>query len=111
MIQNNTQETKLNDSSYYHASDLLNLTVKSELFKAYSNSVDLWRFELVTYLTDRNMSSSTSLLVYVNEPPRPGKCDISPTNGTTTTLFTIYCAEWTDNDGGLVNFTFYGWTF
>ncbi|CAF3978323.1 unnamed protein product [Rotaria sp. Silwood2] len=45
----------------------------------------------------------------INSPPKNGTCTISPLNGTTTTLFTITCSNWIDNNG-IRDYSFYTWT-
>jgi hypothetical protein len=35
----------------------------------------------------------------INQPPENGSCSINPLNGTTSTLFTISCPNWQDQDG------------
>ena len=106
----NTQWIQFQNSSYYHmpVESKSDLTVLQSLFKDYSNQL-IWKFELVTYTTSQNISSFTSLIVYVNQPPVPGTCEINPQNGTTNTLFTIYCTNWTDYDGRVpIYYSFYG---
>jgi hypothetical protein len=42
----------------------------------------------------------------MNQPPRNGSCLISPLSGTTSTLFTINCTDWIDEDG-IKDYSFY----
>ena len=35
----------------------------------------------------------------MSQPPQNGSCSTSPSNGTITTLFTISCLDWFDEDG------------
>jgi hypothetical protein len=35
----------------------------------------------------------------INSPPANGSCSITPSNGTTSTLFNIICSNWFDKDG------------
>jgi hypothetical protein len=102
------------NSSYFHMtgrqpkSDLI---VSKELFADYSTTL-IWKFEFLSKTTNQQeIGASNALIFYVNQPPKPGMCDISPTNGTTSTFFTIYCADWSDSDGSVVNYTFYGKIF
>ena len=100
------------NNTYYHMTSeqqpKSDLIVTDTLFSDYSE-YEIWKFELVTVLlANQELKATSSLIVYVNQPPKPGMCDITPTNGTTSTYFTIYCADWSDSDGGLVNYTFYG---
>jgi hypothetical protein len=63
-----------------------------------------WRFEVVySFLS---VSSSSALNFNINQPPQYGSCSISPTNGTTSTLFTISCLNWFDTDG-IKDYLFY----
>ena len=43
--------------------------------------------------------SSSALNFKINQSPENGSCSISPLNGSTTTLFTIACSGWADEDG------------
>ena len=56
-----------------------------------------WRFE-VAYSFAAGISSS-ALNFVVNQPPSNGSCSISPLQGTTSTLFTVSCSNWFDEDG------------
>ena len=43
--------------------------------------------------------SSSALNFVINQPPSNGSCSISPLQGTTSTLFSISCPGWFDEDG------------
>ena len=43
--------------------------------------------------------SSSALDFAINQPPNNGSCSISPLQGTTSTLFTVSCLDWFDEDG------------
>ena len=43
----------------------------------------------------------------INQPPRNGSCSIAPSNGTTSTLFTVLCPDWFDEDG-IKDYSVYG---
>ena len=59
--------------------------------------VRYWRFEVVfTFTTEM---SSSALNFVVNQPPSNGSCSIFPLQGTTSTLFTVSCPGWFDEDG------------
>lgn len=73
-----------------------NFTSSNQLFLTHPH-IDRWKFE-VTYSFDTETSSS-ALNFIINQPPSNGSCSISPINGTTTTLFTISCPDWFDQDG------------
>ena len=109
--ESRNQSIKLENASFYFvqndALSRLNLTIKKELFSDFY-LFKYWRVELVTFNSDLNVSESTSLQFYVNQPPKPGMCKINPLSGTTSTLFTIYCFDWIDEESDIVNYTFYG---
>ena len=87
------------------------LTVFSSLFQDYPIDT-IWKIELATTLIYNNGNQAekglTSVIVYVNHPPKHGSCAVSPTIGTTNTLFSLNCTNWIDNDGSVVNYAFYG---
>jgi hypothetical protein len=59
--------------------------------------MNLWRFEVVyKFLL---ATSSSALNFIINPPPSNGSCLINPQNGTTSSLFTISCPDWFDQDG------------
>ncbi len=63
-----------------------------------------WRFEVV--YTFPNESSLSALNFVINQRPENGSCSIDPPNGTTTTLFTINCTDWIDEDH-IKDYSFY----
>ncbi len=73
-----------------------NFTSTNSLFLS-NPSIEYWRFEVVySFPTE---TSSSALNFIINQPPENGSCSISPLNGTTSTLFTISCSNWQDQDG------------
>ncbi|UJR08943.1 hypothetical protein I4U23_013195 [Adineta vaga] len=82
-----------------------NFTATNQLFLA-NPSITYWRFEVVYWFGNR--SSASALNFIMNQPPSNGSCSISPSNGTTSTLFTISCSNWFDADG-IKDYSFYGW--
>ncbi len=62
-------------------------------------------FEVI-YSFDSEIASSAINFV-INQPPQNGSCSINPLNGTTSTLFTISCSNWFDQDG-IKDYSFYG---
>ncbi len=77
-------------------SNTSNFTSTNSLF--ISNSfIEYWRFEVI-YSFPTEISSS-ALNFRINQPPQNGSCSINPLNGTTSTLFTISCSNWQDQDG------------
>ncbi len=101
--------TLFTNASYYHIppQTYTDLTVSKNLFFDYPTQI-IWKFELIAFISGLNVSSSISLIMYVNEPPLPGTCNISPTSGTTKSVFTIYCDNWSDSDESSLIFSFYG---
>ena len=84
-----------------------NLTVTNQLFLT-NPSIQFWRFEVIySFVNQINVSSSLNFLL--NQPPQNGSCSISPENGTTSTLFTISCLNWFDEDG-IKDYSLYTWT-
>ena len=57
----------------------------------------MWRFEVVFSFVSE--TSSSALNFVINQPPTNGSCSISPLQGTTSTLFTVSCPDWVDDDG------------
>ena len=86
------------------------LTIKEELFQIYFTQT-IWKVELSIFVPSKNVSGSSSVLFLVNFPPRDGLCDVNPKNGTTETIFTIFCWNWIDTDGSLDSFAYYGMNF
>ena len=110
MYNNNTNQwTPFTNSSYYYQTGPSNadLTMLSDLFMANQQQV-LWQIELTVFITSRNVSGFSSVIMQVNFPPMSGICNINPLSGTTNTLFTINCINWIDPDGSLVSFSYYG---
>jgi hypothetical protein len=81
-----------------------NFTALNQLFIDNPN-VDYWRFEVVYIFTSEISSSSLSFII--NHPPQNGSCSINPLNGTTSTLFTISCLDWFDEDE-IIDYSLYG---
>ena len=81
-----------------------NLTVVNDLFLA-NSKISYWRFEVMYFFSSENSSSALNFII--NQPPHDGSCSIDPLNGTTSTLFTIICSAWVDEDG-IKDYSFYG---
>ena len=81
-----------------------NFTAINQLFLG-NPQISYWRFEVV-YSFVAEISTS-ALNFVINQPPQNGSCSISPLNGTTSTLFTISCLNWFDEDG-IQDYSFYG---
>ena len=82
---------------------LSNFTTTNQLFL--SNTQTYWRFEVVYQFTSG--ASSNAIDFMINESPYDGSCSINPTGGTTSTVFTITCFDWIDNNG-VKDYTVYG---
>ena len=108
---NNTQWTLLNQQSTYEnrwffGTKTSNFTATNQLFLS-NPQINLWRFQVVySFLT---ATSASALNFIINQPPKNGSCSISPLNGTTSTVFTISCVKWIDEDG-IKDYSIYGWT-
>lgn len=54
-------------------------------------------------------SSQSSLVLATNKLPTGGSCSIDPLEGITMdTEFTVVCQNWTDIDGNITKYEFYG---
>ena len=103
------------NSLYYSTSGQYNtdLTIFDNLFSDYPTQA-IWKVELIVssvssaLFTNETYQGKSSMQIFVNFPPLPGICTVSPTEGNTTTLFTISCNSWTDPDGSVTNYAFYG---
>jgi len=73
-----------------------NFTAVNELFLA-NPQIVYWRFEVVYSFISKTSSSALNFII--NQPPQNGSCSINPLNGTTSTLFTITCSNWFDENG------------
>jgi hypothetical protein len=117
MYQSATNQWYLfTNSSFYFTTGRSNrdLTILKNLFSDYSSQI-IWKIELIVYTeqasntpTNQTDQGSTSMKIYVNFSPLPGVCNISPNEGNTTSLFHIICSSWTDPDGSVSNYAFYG---
>ena len=114
MLNNNTNQwIPFTNSSYYYQTDLTPnsfLTIRQSLFEDFPSQI-IWKVELVVNCVspnNENVNGSTSLIFYVNYPPKSGSCDIYPKNGTTSTQFQIICINWVDSNGVVIKYSFYG---
>lgn len=83
--------------------NITNFTSLNNLFLS-NSSIVYWRFQ-VTYSIGTETSSG-ALNFLINQPPQNGTCLITPSNGTTSTVFTISCSNWVD-DEEIRDYTFY----
>ncbi len=100
------------NNSYYYSTGLSNeyLVILKDLFRDFPVQ-HFWKVEsniqLTTFAGD-TLTASSSIVFYVNFAPLNGMCSISPWVGTTSTLFTISCPNWIDNEGDIVSYSYYG---
>ena len=92
--------------NYFFGTTSSNFTVTNQFFLQNPN-VKFWKFEVVYSFL--NQISVSALNFMINQPPRNGSCLILPSNGTTTTLFTISCPNWFDEDG-IKDYSLYSFT-
>ncbi|CAF1253004.1 unnamed protein product [Adineta steineri] len=98
--------TVLYENIWFFGKNTSNFTATNQLFLN-NPQINLWRFEVVyTFL---NETSTSALNFIINQPPDNGSCSVNPMNGTTTTLFTILCPGWFDEDG-IKDYSLYAWT-
>jgi hypothetical protein len=112
-----SQWSLFTNPAYYLTSGQSNtgLTLLKNLFSDHPAQV-IWKVELVVALTasstqgamNQTFEGSTSMQFFVNFAPLPGVCDVTPQEGNTTTTFFIICNSWTDPDGSVTKYSFYG---
>ena len=103
---NTTEWIRFNENLWFYGTQTSNFTANNALFLN-NPQVNLWRFEVV--YTFPNEISTSALSFLINQPPSNGSCTISPWNGTTTTLFTVSCLDWYDEDG-IKDYSLFAWT-
>ncbi|CAF1557461.1 unnamed protein product, partial [Adineta steineri] len=84
------------ENNWLYGTNTSNFTALNQLFINNPN-IFYWRFEVVYSFP--SLKTSSALNFVINQPPQNGSCSISPQNGTTSTLFTISCSNWLDEDG------------
>ena len=84
--------------------DTSNFTSTNDLFLQ-NSQIEYWSFEVIYSFVSGIASSAINFVI--NQPPKNGNCTINPLNGTTSTLFTISCLNWFDEDG-IKDYSFYG---
>jgi hypothetical protein len=90
--------------NFFSGLDTKNLTIMKDFFIE-NNGIIYWRFEVIYSLESE--ISKKEFDMEINEEPKNGFCSINPSNGTLTSLFTINCSNWFDQDE-IKDFTFYG---
>ena len=89
---------------YILGGNTTNFTSTNQLFLV-NPQITLWRFEVVYgFISETSLSA---LNFIINQPPSNGSCSIGPLNGTTSTLFSISCPDWFDEDG-IKSYSIYG---
>jgi hypothetical protein len=100
-----------NESYFYTSIESdMNLIVLKDLFKLHSHQL-IWKVEYKTTVlsyANQNLTGQSSLLFYVNRPPLNGTCDIEPKNGSTNDLFYITCEKWSDVEGSVTSYSYFG---
>jgi len=97
-------QTNYYQNIWFFGINTSNFTATNQLFTSNPNFT-YWRFEVVySFISE---TSSSALNFVINQPPQNGSCSIDPLNGTTTTLFTITCSNWFDQDG-IKDYSLYG---
>ncbi len=107
MNSSTNQWTLFTRSEYFFTTGPDLLTLKEEIFLD-NPSIIIWKIELEFHISSRNVSGKSSILFFVNFPPRFGNCSVNPETGSTKTLFGIKCENWIDTEGNVFNFVFYG---
>lgn len=89
-------QSMVDENLWLFGSNTTNFTAIDQLFLHHPH-ISLWRFEVIYSFAFSPSSSALNFLL--NQPPQNGSCSISPSNGTTSTLFTISCRNWFDDNG------------
>ena len=82
------------------------VTTREDLFVRY-DWIEYWRYEVIYSFEQQQERSSSWMDIRVNQSPRNGSCSVSPLNGSTSTLFTLTCSKWIDEDG-IKDYSIYG---
>ena len=82
------------------------VTTREDLFVQY-DWIEYWRYEVIYSYGQPEQRSSSWMDIRVNQSPRNGSCSVSPLNGSTSTLFTLTCSKWIDEDG-IKDYSIYG---
>jgi hypothetical protein len=98
-------QTNVSSMISFFGTNTANFTVTKDLFLS-NRHLTWWRFEVIYQSSSKRSSSSMSFLV--NEPPSNGSCSISPSNGTTSTVFNLICEYWMDPDT-IKDYSLYSW--
>jgi hypothetical protein len=83
------------------------LAIKKDLFKLYEITSN-WKI-VFKIKTNSNATGLASMLFVLNSLPSGGKCFYNLNKGMSlATLFEISCSDWTDSDGSIEKYEFYG---
>lgn len=92
------------ENHWFFGTQTSNFTATNQLFLN-NPQINLWRFEIIYTLSSGTSGSTINFII--NQLPKDGYCLIDPSNGTTTTLFTVSCPNWFDEDG-IKDYSIYG---
>ncbi|CAF4317797.1 unnamed protein product, partial [Adineta steineri] len=99
-------QTNQYENIYFFGINTNNFTTTNQLYLDNSHVI-YWRFEVVYRFQEGISSSAVDFMI--NPSPQNGSCSISSLNGTTSTLFSISCVNWFD-ENGIKDYTLYGYT-
>lgn len=94
------------ENNWFFGINTSNFTSTNQLFLT-NSQIKHWQFEVVYSFSSRISTSAMNFVI--NQSPQNGSCSIFPSNGTTSTLFTIRCSNWTD-ENEIKDYSFYSWT-
>lgn len=80
-------------------------------FFSQNPTVQKWKIEFTTFGATKSgfASSSSSIIIYVNQLPTSGTCTVDLQHGySISTNFNISCSDWMDLDGSIKRYEFFG---
>ncbi|CAF4452471.1 unnamed protein product, partial [Adineta steineri] len=93
------------ENIWFFGTNTSNFTATNQLFLS-NPHINLWQFEVVySFLQE---TSSSSLNIVLTKSPSNGSCSINPLNGTTNSLFDVFCSNWFD-DNDIKDYSVYVW--
>ena len=107
---NNNHWIQITNNLYFDSDNRKEIKIFSKLFDLNKN-INYYKIELnmnVEFHNNINLNGSTSTIFYVNQPPKNGNCSFNPKYGTIDTKFKFYCDNWSDEDGKIKNYVFFG---
>ena len=84
------------DNIWFFGRQNANFTSTNELFLN-NPQIDLWQFKVVYRFSSESGSSAMNFAT--NKAPSNGSCVMDPALGVTTTVFTVSCLNWFDENG------------